>query len=112
MASYPTRELQEEFLSAIRKTQETLIEGVRTWVDTVQSMTPKVPMVPMPFAEQLPRPEQVVASTYDFAEQLLASQRQFAEEWVRTMAPLVPSSVGGDQKAESETGWRSAGDGG
>jgi hypothetical protein len=109
MAGYPTQELQDEFFNAIRKGQETVIEAVRTWVDTVQSVTPKVPMVPVPFAEQLPRPEQIVAGTYDFAEKLLATQRQFAEEWLRTTAPLVPSSVGG--KAESETGWGPGGDG-
>jgi hypothetical protein len=100
MASYPAQELQEEFLDAIRKGQETVIEAVRTWVDTVQSVTPAVPLVPMPFAEQLPKPEQVVAGTYDFAEKLLAIQRQFTEEWLKATAPLVPGS--GRQKAEPE----------
>jgi hypothetical protein len=98
MKNSPTRELQEEFSDTIRKGQDTVIEAVKTWVATVQFMTPKVPFVPVPFAELLPEPEDVVADTYDFAEKLLASQRQFAEEWVKATAPLVPGR--GEQKAE------------
>jgi hypothetical protein len=98
MASYPTQELQEEFLNAIRKSQETAVETVRTWVDTVKSVTPKVPPVPVPLAGWLPRPEEVVASAYDFAEKLLASQRQFAEELLKATAPLMPGN--GTQKEQ------------
>jgi hypothetical protein len=102
MASYPTGELQEEFLDTIRKGQDTVIEAVRTWAATVQSVTPRVPLVPVPFAELLPGPTDVVAGTYDFAEKLLASQRQFAEEWVKATTSLVP--VSGEEKAEPEAG--------
>jgi hypothetical protein len=100
MASYPTQELQEQFLDAIRKGQETVIEAVRTWVDTVQSVTPAMPLMPVPFAEQLPKPEEVVAGTYDFAEKLLAIQRQFSEEWVKAAAPLMRGI--GERKAGPE----------
>jgi hypothetical protein len=70
MASNPTQELQDEFLSTIRKSQETVIDAIRTWVETVQSAVPKMPSVQVPGADQLPKPEEVVASAYDFAEQL------------------------------------------
>ena len=76
MASNPTQDLQDEFLSTIRKSQETVIDAVRTWVETVQSIVPKMPSVQVPLADQLPKPEQVVASAYDFAQELLASQRR------------------------------------
>jgi hypothetical protein len=80
MDGYPAKELQDEFLKAIRKSQETVVEAVKTWADTVQSATPKAPSVRVPHADKLPKPEEVVASAYDFAEKLLASQRQFAED--------------------------------
>ena len=86
---YPTKELQDEFINAIRKNQEAVVEGVRTWADTVRSVTPKVPSVQMPLADKLPKPEDVVTSAYDFAEKLLSSQRQFAEELVKATAPLM-----------------------
>src|SRR5580693_3866953 len=78
MTSYPTQDLQEEFLNAIRTSQETVVEAVKTWVGTVKAVTPKVPSVQVPLADRLPKPEDVVASAYDFAEKLLSSQRQFA----------------------------------
>ena len=92
MAGYPTKEVQDEFLNAIRKSQEAVVEAVRTWADTVQSITPKVRSVHMPLADKLPKPEEVVASAYDFAEKLLASQRQFAEELLKATIPLMPGS--------------------
>jgi hypothetical protein len=89
MASNTTQEVQNEFLHTIRLGQETVIEAVRTWVDTVQGFAPKVPPVQMPLADKLPKPEEVVAGAYDFAEKLLASQRQFAEEVLAVTAPLA-----------------------
>ena len=92
MASTVTEELQDQFLSTVRKSQEIALDAIRTMVDTVQSITPKVPSVSLPFAEKLPKPEDVVASTYDFAGQLLASQRKFAEEVVKATVQLLPGN--------------------
>jgi hypothetical protein len=90
MASTPTQDLQNEVLNTVRKSQESVIDALKTWVETVQSITPKVPAVDMPFADKLPKPEEVVASAYDFAEQLLASQRKFAEEVLKATSSLTP----------------------
>ena len=92
MASTPTQDLQNELLNTVRKSQETVIDALKTWVETVQSITPKVPAVDIPFADKLPKPEEVVASAYDFAEQLLASQRRFAEEVLKATSALTPDT--------------------
>jgi hypothetical protein len=92
MASTVTEELQDQFLSTVRKSQEIALDAIRTMVDTIQGITPKVPSVSLPFAEKLPKPEDVVASSYDFAQQLLTSQRKFADEVVKAAAPLLPSN--------------------
>ena len=92
MASTATQDLQNEILTTVRKGQESVIDAIRTWVETVQSMTPKVPAMDMPFADKLPKPEEVVASAYDFAEQLLASQRKFAEEVLKATSALTPGT--------------------
>ena len=94
MASTPTQGLQDELLNAVRKSQETVIDALKTWAETVQSITPKLPSVPVPGADKLPKPEDLVASAYDFAEQLLASQRKFAEEVVKATASLRPAAEG------------------
>ena len=92
MANTTTQDLQDEFLSTIRKSQETVIDAIKTWVETVQSITPKIPSVQVPGVDQLPKLEEVVASAYDFAEQLLASQRKFAEEVLKATTSLMPSA--------------------
>jgi hypothetical protein len=92
MANNPTQDLQNEVLNTVRKSQEAVVDALRTWVETVQSITPKVPAVEMPYADKLPRPEEVVASAYDFAEQLLASQRKFAEEVLKATSSLMPGT--------------------
>ena len=90
MPSTPTKELEEGFLSTTRKSQEIMLEALKTWVDTIQAFTPNVPAVHIPFADRLPKADDVIANTYDFMEQLLVSQRKFAEEIVKTTAPLLP----------------------
>jgi hypothetical protein len=90
MPSHSPQDVQEELLNVIRTSQETVVEAVKTWVDTVKAVTPKVPSVPL--TEKLPKPEDVVASAYDFAEKLLSGQRQFAEELVKATAPLRAGS--------------------
>jgi hypothetical protein len=92
MPSTPTQDIQDEILSTIRKSQETVIDAIKTWVETVQSITPKIPSVQVPGADKLPKPGDVVASAYDFAEQLLTGQRKFAEEVLKATASLLPGT--------------------
>ena len=84
------KELQDQILSMVRKGQEIALDAIKTMVDSVQTITPKIPAVDLPFAEKLPKPHDVVASGYDFAEKLLSSQRKFADEVVKATAPLMP----------------------
>jgi hypothetical protein len=90
MPSTSPKDVQDEILNVIRTSQETVVEAVKTWVETVKAVTPKVPAVPL--AEKLPKPQDVVTSAYDFAEKLLSGQRQFAEELVKATAPLRAGS--------------------
>ena len=99
MASTSTstqRELQDQFLSIVSKSQQMALDAIKSMVDTVQTITPKIPAVDVPFADRLPKPQDVVADGYDFAEKLLSSQRKFADEVVKATAPLLPGN--GDSK--------------
>ena len=99
MASTPREDMQEEFLSTIRKSQETVLEAIKSWVETAQSITPKLPAVQVPGADKLPNPEDLVASAYDFAEKLLSSQRKFADEVIKATQPLPgPPGIGGGER--------------
>jgi hypothetical protein len=93
MASNITQDVQEQFLSTVRKGQEMTIDALKTWVETVQSVTqslPSIPSVSLPLADRLPNPHEVVASGYDFVEQILSSQRKFTDEVLAVASPLLP----------------------
>jgi hypothetical protein len=99
MASTSTstqQELQDQFLSIVRKSQEIALEAIKSIVDSAATIAPKLPSVDLPFADRLPKPQDVVAGGYDFAEKLLSSQRKFANEVVKATAPLLPGN--GDSK--------------
>ena len=93
MPSNVTQEIQDQVLSTIRKSQEMTIDALKTWVETVQSVTqslPSIPSVSLPLADRLPKPQDVVSSGYDFAEQILTNQRKFASEVLEVASPLLP----------------------
>jgi hypothetical protein len=92
MVSTP-QEVQDEFLNTVRKSQETVLEAIKAWVEAVQSITPKLPSVSVPLADRLPKPEEFVANAYDFAEKLLAGQRKFAEDVVQALTPSEDSKA-------------------
>ena len=85
------RELQDEVLNTVRKSQTAVIEAIQTWTSTVQSMIPQLPELNGPFTGKMPKPQELIASAYDFAEQLLASQRKFAEDVLKATAPMLTS---------------------
>ena len=89
----PGQQVQDDILKTVQTSQEAALDAIKAWADAVQSITPKLPVANLPFADKLPKPEEVVANAYDFAEQLLASQRKFAEDVLKATAPLVPGQA-------------------
>ena len=82
-------QVQEEILNTVRKSQAAVVEAIQTWASAIQSITPTLPEVNVPFAEKLPKPQDLIANAYDFAEQLLATQRKFAEDVLSATTPLT-----------------------
>jgi hypothetical protein len=94
MGATVREELQEEFLSTLRKSQEIALDALKTLVETIQFVTPAMPAVRVPLAHRLPTAHEVVAGANDFAEQLLANQRHFADEVIDAASPLLPGMEG------------------
>ena len=84
-----TQELQAQFLDSIRKSQDAVVDALRTWADAVHSVTPSLPVSAVPFADKLPRPKDLVEDAFDFAAQLLAAQRKFAEDVLQVTTSVV-----------------------
>jgi hypothetical protein len=96
-----TQEVQAQFLDSIRKSQEAVVDALRTWAETVQSVTPSLPVPGVPFSDKLPKPSELVADAFDFAGQLLAAQRKFAEDVIQITAPVVGGPVAGDPAGDA-----------
>lgn len=86
---------QEQFLATVRQSQEAVVEAVAAWAKAVDGMTPSTPSLPA--FEQLPGPQTVIESAFDFAQQLLDAQRDFAREVIAAVSPMLekaPASNG------------------
>ena len=88
------QETQAEVLGVVRKGEEMLVDALKVWAEAAQSITPSIPMPNLPYSDKLPKPQEFVASTYDFADQLLISQRRFAESLLQAMKPLLGAGNG------------------
>ena len=90
-----TQELQGQIIDSIRKSQDAVVDALRTWAEAVHSLTPSLPVSAVPFADKLPKPKDLVEDAFDFAAQLLAAQRKFAEDVLQ-----VTTSVTDEAPAE------------
>jgi hypothetical protein len=97
----PTQELQTQVLDGIRKSQEAVIDGMRTWTQTIQQLVPGTGQSALPRTDQLPSPAEVVDSVFDFAAQLLDAQRELAHS-VLGATTAVGESV--QKETEKATG--------
>ena len=82
---------QDQFLEGIRQGQDALVEAVRVWAEAAAKTATLAPPLPEP-SEDLPRPADLVAGSFDFAERMLAEQRTFAERLVAAAAPATPEA--------------------
>ena len=89
-----TKEVQGEILDVVRKSQDAMVDAIKRWAETIHSMTPSIPVPNLPYTDKLPKPEEVVANAYSFAEQLLVSQRHFAESVLDATKPLTAGKNG------------------
>jgi hypothetical protein len=93
MAATIRQELEEEFLSTIRKGQETALEAAKPLAEAVHYVIPTMAAVRVPLAGLLPTAREAVAGGYEFAGHLLANQRQRRNP----QFPALPRSVVRDE---------------
>jgi hypothetical protein len=105
MTATTSEDVQQQVLTAVRKSQEITLDAVKRTVETVNATTAKLPAVPLvgklpqlrspsalPGTRALPAPEKIVSATFDFLDRLIAEQRKFTSELVRATASLRPAA--------------------
>ena len=85
-----SKTVQEQVLSAVKQSQDLTIAGIELWA---KSVAPLAKAQPLPFASELPTPEQLAANSFGFAEKLLAAQKEFAERAIAAAAPVYATAV-------------------
>ena len=88
---------QEQTLNTIRQSQEAIVEAVRAWAQAVEKAVPDTPA--LPFANELPTPQQIVQTSFDFTEQLLKAQREFTENLLAASAPVLDAKPAKPKKS-------------
>jgi hypothetical protein len=86
--SHSTGQVSSDLLEAIRKSQDLVVGATKRLVDTLESVRASV-QVP-----DLPKPEEYVATLYNFTEQLIDSQRKFAEGMLEATKSLRSGQEG------------------
>jgi hypothetical protein len=81
-----TDDVQGQVLDTIRKSQEAVVDGLRSWTEAAEQFVPKT--AAWPGADRLPTPAELVDTAYDFAGELLKAQRQFFHKAIEVTAPL------------------------
>jgi hypothetical protein len=84
---------QEQTLKALRQSQQAVVQVVRAWASAVEKAIPETSPA-LPFADKLPTAEEIVETSFGFAEELLKAQREFAENIVAAAAPVLPKPEG------------------
>lgn len=86
MADDTVEAVQAQLLDALRKSQETALQAVRSFTESARSMLPDA----KPLADalpDLPDPAELVDKAFGFASELLAQQREFARELLKAATP-------------------------
>jgi hypothetical protein len=79
-------DLQDQVLDTIRKGQEAVVDGLRSWTEAAEQFVPKT--AAWPGADRYPSPAELVDSAYDFTFELLKAQRDFFHKAIQVTSPL------------------------
>ena len=79
-------DLQVQVLDTIRKGQEAVVDGLRSWTEAAEQFVPKT--AAWPGADRYPSPAELVDTAYDFTFELLKAQRDFFHKAIEVTTPL------------------------
>ena len=91
-----TQASHEQFVAAVRQSQQVVLDAVTAWAKAVEEISPPVPA--LPGLENMPKPEIVVDNAFDFAQKLLDAHRDFAQHFITAASPVWDSPAPGAAK--------------
>ena len=91
--------VEDQVIDGIKQAQDVALKVTRTVVDTV---APYVPDFDAPFADRLPKADELIDNAFDFVAELLKVNRDYAHQVVDALAPLTGETKPAP-KAEAKT---------
>jgi hypothetical protein len=93
---------RDQVLSVMGTASDLAIGAVSTVSEFVGSVVPKLPSLPL--VEKLPTPEELVRTSFAFAQDLLAAQKRYAEGLLEAITPITSKVIpNGKPKSSSKT---------
>jgi hypothetical protein len=83
-----TKDSQAQILAGVKQGQKVVVEGVSASAKLVGQRVPGLPVA----SKSLAKTEQVVESTFDYAEKLIGTQRRFTRAVISAASPVVRKS--------------------
>ncbi len=85
--------VKSQFTSAVKQSQQLVLDSIGSWTDAAAKLAPALPAVPslpsIPFVPTSTEVAEYVSAGFDIASELLANQREFA---TALLAKLTPSA--------------------
>jgi len=85
-----TTAVQDKMFTALQVGQKAMLDGVKTWADTVETIYAKLP--DLMTAEPM-KPTQLFETTLAFTEKVLASQQEFTAKMFEAMMPVAKAAA-------------------
>jgi hypothetical protein len=78
---------QEQTLKTVKQGQQVIVEAIRAWANAVEKAIPETPAIP--YSDELPKPQEIIETSFGFAQQLLKAQKEFAESVLDAASPVL-----------------------
>ncbi|HEX9506683.1 MAG TPA: hypothetical protein VGA62_11845 [Acidimicrobiia bacterium] len=87
----PATVFTDAFIAGVKQTQELAFSGVTAWAELAGKGFTMPEMGSLPFVDAMPTPQQMVETTFGFAEELLSTQKDFAIKLLGAVSPGKPA---------------------
>ena len=93
--------VQDKVLESVRVGQRAVVDSVRSWADTVETVFSRLPEISFSPETQAP-PTQAIENVFGFADKLLASQREFAAQVFEAAVPAAKAGASATAQATAK----------
>lgn len=92
-----TNAVEEQILNSVRTSQKAVVDSVRSWSQTMETVFSRLPEFSFP--DNQVRPTEAFERALGFTEKVVATQRDFATQLLEASIPAAKAAPGATQSA-------------